>query len=388
MSYQLGTTSVGSLTYQYDAAGRRTQMGGSLAATGFPSPVSSATYDAANELTNWNGTTITPDANGNILNDGAAAYTWNGRNQLISRGSTSFQYDSYGRRTLNAAGNNLLYEGWNAGQELSGTTPVANRILGGVDEFFNRTDSTGAYSQITDALGSTLALTNSSGNITTQYGYYPYGNTTSYGGASTNASQYTGRENDLNGLYFYRARYYSPTFGRFISEDPIGFAGGINVYSYAYDDPIAFRDPSGQDVTVTIYPGVDGNPFGHAGISVNGSDPVGFNPASGYDGEAVVDVLLPLEFPVPGRVLPIKPDRVPSNTWTIPTTPDQDQAVLAYIKSRTDNGGLYHPWGRNCAQFVHSALQAGGIQSSSSPFPTDLYRSLAPDPNQPKPLRW
>jgi len=246
MTYTLGTTTaVGSLTYQYDPAGRRTQMGGSLAATGFPQAMTLAAYDAANELTNWNGTTITPDANGNISNDGVATFTWNGRNQLISRGSTSFEYDSYGRRILNAAGNNLLYEGWNAGQELSGTTPVANRILGGIDEFFSRADSTGAYSPITDALGSVLALTNSSGNITTQYGYDPYGNTTSFAGTSTNALQYTGRENDGNGLYFYRARYYSPTFGRFISEDPFGFGGGINLYSYAHDNPSLFRDPFG-----------------------------------------------------------------------------------------------------------------------------------------------
>jgi RHS repeat-associated protein len=248
MSYQLGTTTaVGSLTYQYDPAGRRTQVGGSLAATAFPQAMSLAVYDVANELTNWNGTTITPDANGNILNDGVAAYTWNARNQLIARSSTGFQYDSFGRRTLNAAGNNLLYEGWNTGQELSGTTPVANRILGGIDEFFNRADSTGAYSPITNALGSVLAVTNSSGNITTQYSYDPYGNTTSNGGTSTNVFQYTGRENDGNGLYSYRARYYSPTFGRFLSEDPIGFGGGdMNLYAYVSDSPTAFADPSGN----------------------------------------------------------------------------------------------------------------------------------------------
>jgi RHS repeat-associated protein len=245
MSYQLGTTAVGSLTYQYDAVGRRTQMGGSLAATGFPQAVGSAAYDVANELTNWNGTTITPDANGNVLNDGVAAYTWNARNQLISRGSTSFQYDSYGRRTLNAAGNNLLYEGPNVGQELSGTTPVANRILGGIDEFFSRADSSAASSPITDALGSILALTNSSGNTTVQYGYDPFGNTTSSGGTSTNVFQYTGRENDGNGLYFYRARYYNPVFGRFISEDPIGFGGGINVYAYVGNSPTNLIDAFG-----------------------------------------------------------------------------------------------------------------------------------------------
>ncbi len=247
MSYQLGTTSVGSLTYQYDAAGRRTQLGGSLAATGFPQAVTLASYDVANELTNWSGTTIGYDANGNVLNDGVAAYTWNARNQLISRASTSFQYDSFDRRTLNAIGKSLLYEGWNIGQELSGTTPVANRILGGVDESFSRTDSTGGYSPITDVLGTVLALTNSSGNVTAQYGYDPFGNTTSSGSTSTNVFQYTGRENDGNGLYSYRARYYSPTFGRFLSEDPIGFAGGMNVYAYVGGNPISRIDPFGLD---------------------------------------------------------------------------------------------------------------------------------------------
>jgi RHS repeat-associated protein len=247
MSYQLGTTAVGSLTYQYDAAGRRTQMGGSLAATGFPQAVSSAAYDVANELTNWNGTTISYDPNGNIQNDGVAAYSWNGRNQLITRGTTSLQYDSFGRRTLNPAGNNLFYEGPDVSQELSGGTPMANRVLGGIDQFFDRSDATGTYSPITDALGSVLALTNSSGNVTTQYSYDPFGGTTTAGSINSSVFQYTARENDGNGLYYYRARYYSPTLGRFISEDPLGFSGHtVNVYEYAYDNATNLVDPSGE----------------------------------------------------------------------------------------------------------------------------------------------
>ena len=246
LSYQLGTTAIGSLTYTYDAVGHRTQLGGSLAATGFPQAVSSAVYDVNNEQTQWNGTNISYDNNGNLQNDGVAAYTWNGRNQLTGRGSTSFQYDPYGRRTLNPAGNNLLYDGSDVAQELSGTTPVANRIVGGTDEFFNRTDATGAYSPITDALGSVLALANSSGTIVTQYGYDPFGNTTSAGAANTNSSQYTGRENDSNGLYYYRARYYSPSLHRFVSQDPLGLAGGGNLYAYAGNSPTNLRDPSGK----------------------------------------------------------------------------------------------------------------------------------------------
>ncbi len=59
------------------------------------------------------------------------------------------------------------------------------------------------------------------------------------------ADAYVGRENDGTGLYLYRARYYSPVIQRFISEDPISFRGGNNVYRYASDSPVALTDPFG-----------------------------------------------------------------------------------------------------------------------------------------------
>jgi len=86
-----------------------------------------------------------------------------------------FPNDSFGRRNLNATGRNLLYEGWDVGQELSGSTPVANRMLGGTDEFVSRADSTGTVSPLTDASGSVLGLTDSSGNIVTQTAMTPLG---------------------------------------------------------------------------------------------------------------------------------------------------------------------------------------------------------------------
>ncbi len=68
------------------------------------------------------------------------------------------------------------------------------------------------------------------------------------GGASTNAYQFIGRENDGTGLYFYRARYYHPTFQRFIAQDPIGFDGrDANLYGYTFNDPLSYIDPSGFD---------------------------------------------------------------------------------------------------------------------------------------------
>jgi RHS repeat-associated protein len=63
----------------------------------------------------------------------------------------------------------------------------------------------------------------------------------------SNPFQYAGRENDGTGLYFNRRRYYVPEWGRFLSEDPLGFAGGLNRYTYAGNDPINWLDPSGLD---------------------------------------------------------------------------------------------------------------------------------------------
>jgi RHS repeat-associated protein len=99
---------------------------------------------------------------------------------------------------------------------------------------------------LNDALGNTLALTNSGGANLAQYTYEPFGNTTIVG-SSFSAYQYTGRENDGNGLYFLRGRYYNSTLQRFISEDPIGMAGGVNLYAYVDNNPISFRDPFGKD---------------------------------------------------------------------------------------------------------------------------------------------
>jgi RHS repeat-associated protein len=131
-------------------------------------------------------------------------------------------------------------------QEISGTSASSNLLTGGVDEYFQRTDLAGARSFLTDAFGSTLALADSSGTLQTTYTFEPFGSTSVTGTATTNSFAYTGRELDPTGLYYYRARYYSPALQRFIGEDPIGFNGGINLYSYAYDAPTVFRDPSGH----------------------------------------------------------------------------------------------------------------------------------------------
>jgi RHS repeat-associated protein len=251
ITYQFGSTTLGNLTYIYDQLGRRTQVGGSFARTGLAGVVTSAFYDAANEVTNWNGLVLNYDANGNMSSDGSNTFTWNARNQVAKLNNVSLQYDAFGRRIQNAAGASFLYDGVNPAQELSGNTVIANLLSGGIDEIFNRTDSAGVFTPLKDAMGSTIALVDSNGNLQTSYTYDPYGGTSVTGTSNGNEFQYTGRENEGNGLYFYRARYYSPLLGRFISEDPLGFAGsGPNLYGYVGDAPVDFGDPFGLSTSV------------------------------------------------------------------------------------------------------------------------------------------
>ena len=88
-----------------------------------------------------------------------------------------------------------------------------------------------------DALGSTLALVGAGGAAETRYTYEPFGKVISRGTTDNNPFQYTSRENDGTGLFYYRARYYSPILQRFVSEDKIGRHGVTNLYTYAGNNP-------------------------------------------------------------------------------------------------------------------------------------------------------
>jgi RHS repeat-associated protein len=374
LTYMLGQNTLGNLTYSYDLAGRRTSVGGSYAATGLPNAISTTAYDAANELTAWGTATPTYDANGNTLSDGTNSYVWNARNQLASMniGGESFQYDSFGRRVTKATPfgtTNYLYDGANPIQELSGSTVTANLITGGIDEYFQRTDSSGAANFLTDSLGSTLALTDNNGSTLAQYTYEPFGNTT-ITGTSANPYQYTGRENDGAGVYFYRARYYSSALQRFVSEDPLGFKAGINRYSYVLNAPVTYIDPSGLNVTINWYAGADGNPFGHIGIGVNTNQTVGLYPVS--------DLIALTGFPTTGIVLPDNPtgNRTIEDTITIWTTTDQDQEIQDFLNNAKNDPGKWSMFGRNCAVFVEQALQAGGLKAPNALLPGDLILAL------------
>jgi RHS repeat-associated protein len=91
-----------------------------------------------------------------------------------------------------------------------------------------------------------MALADDTGATMTTYVYDAFGNAIVSGETTDNPFQYTARENDGTGLYYYRARYYSPEMQRFISEDPIRLGGGINYFSYTQNNPINLTDPTGN----------------------------------------------------------------------------------------------------------------------------------------------
>ena len=109
-----------------------------------------------------------------------------------------------------------------------------------------------------------IAITDSSGNVVQTYQYDAFGKIVQQTGSVENSHTYTGREWDAEaGLYYYRARYYDPTLGRFINGDPIGFAGGdVNFYVYVQNNPVNFVDPDGRFLQSIIAGGVGGGIVG------------------------------------------------------------------------------------------------------------------------------
>ena len=288
LTYKKGAATLSALTYAYDPAGNRTQVGGNWARTGLPDPITSASYNAANHQLALGGRTMTYDLAGNLLTlaepTGTTAFSWDARNQLSALttpdGTASFLYDGLGRRrakTINGTRTDYLYDGLTPVQELSGASVTANLLTGlGIDEYFTRTTGTTTRTLLTDVLGSTVALTDDTGAVQAEYTYEPFGATTETG-ADSNPFQYTGRENDGTGLYYYRARYYHPQLQRFTSEDPIGLAGGFNLYRYAGNNPVRFNDQLGLcQIDVRFSPvTLGGSPTGGYHSYIVTTDPSG-----------------------------------------------------------------------------------------------------------------
>ena len=246
-----------SVSYAYDALGNRM-----LVTDGGTNTI--YTVNNLNQYTQVGSTILQYDADGNLTNiisgSSTTNFVWtadNMLNQVVAAGlSWQAYYDAMGNRTRVAVNStsedrviDLLGSGDVVGEYAHGLgTAIARYDFG--QSLASRLDSIGSRNFYTfDALGSTSEMLNNIGSVSNSYAYLPFGELLFDEETSSNLYQFVGEFGvvaDMSGFNQMHAREFTPDFGRFLSTDPVGLAGGdVDVYRYALNDPVSRYDPSG-----------------------------------------------------------------------------------------------------------------------------------------------
>jgi RHS repeat-associated protein len=194
-----------------------------------------------------------------VVGSNTTTYSWDFENRLTSvtlpgsSGTVTFRYDPFGRRIYKSSSNGasiFAYDGDDPIEEANAGGAVVARYTQtqNIDEPLAMLRSSTTSYFHADGLGSVTSLSSAAGTLVQTYGYDSFGKQLCSTGSLTNPFQFAARESDSEtGLYYYRARYYDPTGGRFLSEDPIRFDGETNFYAYTGNSPISWYDPYGLD---------------------------------------------------------------------------------------------------------------------------------------------
>ena len=298
-----------SYAYTYDPIGNRLsatlsapgtllQPSGAQAVTTGYTPGSLNTY-AAIRIPAGSSSPLVPtyDDNGNQLTAPALpyssapsglTYTYDDENRLLTAATATnwerYIYDGIGRRveriryvglgTTVESSTRYVYDGSRVVEELSGTTNSVLRGyvrgldisdtwegaggIGGLLAFLRPSGGTYAASAyFHDANGNVTALLDASGSVEASYRYTPFGESLLDPGSGTVASanpyRFSAKECDsLTGNYYYGYRYYNPATGRWLNRDPLGEAGGMNLYAAFYNDGVNKLDPDGRNPAVAV----------------------------------------------------------------------------------------------------------------------------------------
>jgi len=242
--------------YRYDPVGNRLKK----------------TMDADNRLLEDNNHRYEYDSNGNLTQETnkktgeVRTFGYDDENRLIAFQDANtvaeYKYDPFGRRVekkVNGKVTRYVYDGAHILMEYNEDNKVTSRFVHSltIDEAVALERGKKVYYYHADGLGSITDLTDAKGNIVKEYHYKSYGALQWQSGSLAQPFRFTGREFDPeSGLYYYRARYYNPRMGRFLTKDPIGFKGGdVHLYCYVKNNPVGRRDPLGLwyiDVNVSL----------------------------------------------------------------------------------------------------------------------------------------
>jgi RHS repeat-associated protein len=335
----------------------------------------------------------------NILeNTDAMALNWDERYRLTSVASsastTCYTYDVLGRRISRIEGsitNYYVYDGRQVVADLDGSGNLLRTYVWGpgIDNLLSMTVHTNGGSQasatyfaIKDHQNSVIAMVDSAGSAVETYEYDAYGMTTIHDAAGNELTEseigcrylFQGREYDAaTGHYYFRARWYNPDIGRWLSKDPIGIAGGLNLYEAFRSNPVNAVDPSGLDVAYLIDWDVIGG-AGHGAAAV-GNDGTGwtyysFGPGSDFtDASDNLDIKQYDSY----QALLKENSRYNSNI-RYPTSREADCA--AHAEAMSNVGRKYNLFRKNCDDIAVAILKAAGIKAPDYWMPSNTFSNL------------
>lgn len=201
---------------------------------------------------NGGSNTLAYDDNGNTLTatNPAVTYVWDGADRLLriknGTDSTEFVYDALNRRVGEKLNGSYIrrwvWDGTELVEERSGTGNTVTK------RFFPQGEVIGSkkYYFTRDHLGSVREMTDASGNLIARYDYDPYGRRKLVAGVDTADFGFTGHYvHKRSGLHLALYRAYDANAGRWLNRDPINEAGGMNLYNYVDNSPLAYTDPKG-----------------------------------------------------------------------------------------------------------------------------------------------